>query len=216
LRLLSLIGGLVAGALPADRITRLLGAKVAVALGFAILAAGLLLGAHTAVNSSDGFVAIWMAVVGGGMGLALATATSAALAELSQERSGVGAAALQAIQKLGGPLAAAILGSVLSTAYLARLDLSRVPAAAATAARQSIFGAVAIAHQLRTPALLDSARAAFVHGMDVALVVSCCVAMAGVVLAVIFLPSTSAPDPRRLRAPTEPRGLDPVLPRSQP
>jgi MFS transporter, DHA2 family, multidrug resistance protein len=44
LRLLPLIGGLVVAAVPADRIVRLVGAKVAVALGFAILAAGLLIG----------------------------------------------------------------------------------------------------------------------------------------------------------------------------
>ena len=122
LRLLPMIGGLVLAAVPADRIARLVGSKVAVALGFAILAGGLLIGARTGVGSSGLFVAAWMALVGLGMGLALATSMSAALSELSAERSGVGSAALQAINKLGGPLGTAILGSVLSTAYLARLD----------------------------------------------------------------------------------------------
>jgi hypothetical protein len=133
-----------------------------------------------------------MALVGLGMGLALATSTSAALSKLSEERSGVGAAALQAINKLGGPLGTAILGSVLSSAYLARLALSRLPTAAATSARQSIFGAVAVAHQLHSPALLDSAHAAFVHGMDLALVVSSAVALVGVLLTVVFLPQANS------------------------
>ena len=133
-----------------------------------------------------------MALVGFGMGLALATSMSAALCELSAERSGVGSAALQAINKLGGPLGTAILGSVLSTAYLARLALSGLPAAAATAARQSIFGAVAVAHQIHSPALLDSAHTAFVHGMDLALVVSGAVALVGVALTVVFLPRVNA------------------------
>lgn len=193
LRLLSLIGGLVAGAVPADRIARLVGAKVAVALGFAILAGGLLVGSRTHVGSGGGFVAGWMALVGVGMGLALATSTSAALSELSQERSGVGAAVMQAIQKLGGPLGTAILGSLLSSAYLTRVALSGLPAAAATAVRQSIFGAVAVAHEIHSPALLDSARTAFVHGMDLALLVAGCAALAGGVLAAIFLPRASAP-----------------------
>jgi len=191
LRLLTLIGGLVVGAVPADRIARLLGAKVAVALGFAILAAGLLIGSRTSVGSSGLFVAAWMAVVGLGMGLALATSTSAALSKLSEERSGVGAAALQAINKLGGPLGTAVLGSVLSTAYLARLAVSGLPAAAATAARQSIFGAVAVADQIHSAALLDSAHIAFVHGMDLALVVSGAVALVGLALTVAFLPQSS-------------------------
>jgi DHA2 family multidrug resistance protein-like MFS transporter len=191
LRLLPLIGGLVLAAVPADRIARLAGSKVAVAVGFAILAAGLLIGSRTGVGSSGLFVAAWMAVVGLGMGLALATSTSAALSKLSEERSGVGAAALQAINKLGGPLGTAVLGSVLSTAYLARLALSGLPAAAATAARQSIFGAVAVADQIHSPALLDSAHTAFVHGMDLALVVSGAIALVGLALTVAFLPQSS-------------------------
>ncbi|MGO9903577.1 MAG: DHA2 family efflux MFS transporter permease subunit [Solirubrobacteraceae bacterium] len=192
LRLLPLIGGLLVGAVAAERIVRLVGAKVAVAVGFAILAAGLLIGARTGVGSSGLFVGAWTAVVGLGMGLALATSMSAALCELSVDRSGVGSAALQAINKLGGPLGIAILGSVLSTAYLARLVVSRLPAAAAAAARQSVFGAVAVADKIHSPALLSSAHAAFVHGMDLALVVSGAVALVGVALTVVFLPQVNA------------------------
>jgi DHA2 family multidrug resistance protein-like MFS transporter len=190
LRLLPLIGGLVVGAAPSDRISRLVGAKVAVAAGFAMLAAGLLLGATTTVGASGIFIAMWTALAGAGMGLALATATAAALSELSQERSGVGSAALEALNSTGGPLSAAILGSVLSAVYLAHLNLSALPASAASAVRQSIFGAGTVAHKLAQPALLDSARVAFVHGMDLALLLSGCVALVGVLLAAIFLPRT--------------------------
>ena len=191
-RLLPMIGGLLVGAVSADRIVRLVGAKVAVAVGFAILAAGLLIGARTSVGSGGLFIAGWTALVGLGMGLALATSMSAALCELSAERSGVGSAALQAINKLGGPLGTAILGSVLSTAYLARLVTAGLPGAAATAARQSIFGAIAVAGQIHSPALLISARAAFAHGMDLALVVSGVIALVGVALTVVFLPKVNA------------------------
>ena len=191
-RLLPMIGGLLVGAVSAERIVRLVGAKVAVAVGFAILAAGLLIGARTSVGSGGLFIAGWTALVGLGMGLALATSMSAALCELSPERSGVGSAALQAINKLGGPLGTAILGSVLSTAYLARLVTAGLPGAAATAARQSIFGAIAVAGQIHSPALLISARAAFAHGMDLALVVSGVIALVGAALTVVFLPKVNA------------------------
>ena len=70
-RLLPLIGGLVVGAIPADRVVRLVGAKITVALGFTLLAVGLILGATTGVMSSGGFVAVWMAIVGMGMGLTI-------------------------------------------------------------------------------------------------------------------------------------------------
>jgi EmrB/QacA subfamily drug resistance transporter len=191
LRLLPLIGGLVVGAVPADRVVHMVGAKVAAAAGFVLLAAGLFLAALTRVGSSGSFVAAWMSVVGLGMGLALATASSAALSELSEERSGVGSGVLQAVNKVGGPFGVAILGSVLSGGYLAYLDVSGLPASAAAAARQSVFGGVAVAHQIGSVSLLESVRTAFVHGMDLALVVSAGIALAGVALTLLFLPRTN-------------------------
>ena len=187
LRLLPLIGGLVLGALPADRVVRLLGAKVTVAAGFALMAAGLLLGATTSVGSGTRFVVVWTAIAGAGLGLALATATSAALAELSEDQSGVGSAVLQAVNKVGGLFGAAVLGSVLASTYRARLDLAGLPATAAHAARASIFGAAAVGSQIGSPSLLAGVRAAFVRGMDHALIVSAGIAVIGLVLAVIFL-----------------------------
>jgi EmrB/QacA subfamily drug resistance transporter len=190
LRLLSLVGGLLLAALSAARIARLAGAKVTVAFGFAILAAGLLIGTATSVSSSGASIAAWMAIVGVGMGLALTTSMSAALSELSEEQSGIGSAVLQAINKV--PLGTAVLGSVLSAAYLTRLHVSGLPPSAASAVRESIFGAVAVAHKLHWSALLASARMAFVHGMDLALLVAGCTAVLGVVLTALFLPRTSA------------------------
>lgn len=191
-RLLPLIGGLVVGALPADRVARIIGAKITVALGFALLAGGMLIGSLTDAGSSAGFIAGWMALVGAGMGLALATAASAALSELSQERSGVGAAVMQALQKMGGPLGSAILGSALSSAYLARVDVVGLPPALAKVVQQSLFAGLAVAHQLGSVALLDSVRSAFVYGMDVSLVIAAGIGAAGALLTLVFLPSRVA------------------------
>jgi DHA2 family multidrug resistance protein-like MFS transporter len=192
LRLLPLIGGLTIGAVPADQVSRLAGAKVAAGGGFVLIAVGLFLGAMTDLSSSSLYVAVWMAIVGVGMGLAMATVSSAALAELSKERSGVGSAVLQAVNKVGGPFGTAILGSVLSAGYLAHLDVSGLPASAATAVRQSVFGGVTVAHQMGSASLLESVRASFVHGMDAALVVSACIALAGAALTMLFLPRANA------------------------
>jgi DHA2 family multidrug resistance protein-like MFS transporter len=190
-RLLPLIAGLIVGAVPADRVTRLLGAKITVALGFVLLAAGMLLGAGTGVASGEGFVALWTSVVGLGLGLTFATAASAALSELSEERSGVGSAVMQALQKTGGPLGTAIQGSVLGSSYLSRLHLGGLPAAVANVVRESLFGGLAVAGKLHSPALLSMVRGAFVHGMDVSLVVAAGIAAVGVVLALAFLPRRS-------------------------
>jgi Na+/melibiose symporter-like transporter len=199
LRLLPLIGGLVLGAIPADRVVALLGAKLTTTAGFFLLAVGLSLGATTSVHSSGLFVGVWMAIVGCGMGLSLATASSAALSEVSEERSGVASAVLQAVNKVGGPFGTAILGSVLSTGYLSHLNLVGLPTSAATAVRQSVFGGVAVAQRSGSAALLASVRTAFTNGMDQALVVSAGIALVGMVLTLIFLPranasTTSPPD----------------------
>jgi DHA2 family multidrug resistance protein-like MFS transporter len=196
LRLLPVIAGLVAGAVPADRIARRIGAKLTVALGFAVLGVAASVGATTGTGSGGVFIAGWTAVFGAGMGLVFATAASAALAELSSDRSGVGAAVMQALQKVGGPFGAALLGSVLNSVYHARLQLTGLPATTVPAVRESVFGGLAVARQLRSPALLDAVRSAFVQGMDVALMVSAGIAAAGLVLALVFLPrGTPSPAP---------------------
>jgi hypothetical protein len=66
--------------------------------------------------------------------------------------------------------------------------------AAATAARQSVFGGDAVAHALRSRALTESVHAAFVHGMDTSLSVSAGIAFAGVLLALVFVPRVELPE----------------------
>jgi MFS transporter, DHA2 family, multidrug resistance protein len=129
-----------------------------------------------------------MAAVGIGMGAALATAASAALGELSAERAGIGSAVMQTVQKIGAPFGAAILGSVLNAGYRGHLDLAGLPAPAAEAARDSVFAAIVLARKLHSSSLLESARTSFVHGMDVMLVVCGGIAVAGIVLALLFFP----------------------------
>jgi EmrB/QacA subfamily drug resistance transporter len=188
IRLLPLIGGFVVGLAPADRIARLAGRKVTVSLGFALLGAGMLLGATTSTSTSTGFVAAWMVVTGAGLGLMFATAAAAALSELSAERSGVGSAMMQALKNVGAPLGSAVLGSALLSAYRSQLRLAGLPAPAAHAVRDGLFTGLAVAEQLHSPSLVGSIRAAFIHGMDVSLLVSAGIAAAGIVLTLAFLP----------------------------
>lgn len=188
IRLLPIIAGLIAGAVPADRLAERLGAKFTVAVGFAITSAGLLLGASTAVDSSAWFIAAWELVVGFGMGIGFATAASAALKTVPDERSGVASALLQAMQKVGAPFGSAILGSVLVTVYQSNLNLGGLPPAVAAVVKLSVFAGVASAEKLHSPALLATVRHAFVQGMDVALLVSASIAAVATLLALIFLP----------------------------
>jgi hypothetical protein len=81
-----------------------------------------------------------------------------------------------------------VLGSLLSAAYLDRLDVTGLPAAAAEIARDGVSGGVAVARQLDSAALLDSVHAAFIHGMNVALLACAALAVGGAVAAALRLP----------------------------
>jgi MFS transporter, DHA2 family, multidrug resistance protein len=196
-RLLPLMAGLALGAGLADQVARRVTAKLTVALGFALLAAGLVLGATMTAASGDAFIATWTAISGVGFGLALATAASAALVDLPKENAGVGSAVMQSVQKAGAPLSAAVLGSVIASGYHSQLPLAGLPAATAGAVRSSVFAGIAVARRLGSPALLESVRAAFVHGITLMLWVSAGLAVVAVVLALLFLPwrATATPEP---------------------
>jgi hypothetical protein len=56
-----------------------------------------------------------------------------------------------------------------------------------------VFGGVAVAHRLHSPALLASVQRAFVHGMVLALLVSAGIALVGAVLTLVFLPRSNVP-----------------------
>ncbi len=189
LRLLPAVGGLIVGAVTADRVTARIGAKLTVAIGFAVVVAGSVVGATMTAASGDGFIAGWTFVVGLGGGLGFATAASAALVELSADRSGVGAALLQAVVKLGPAFGASFLGSVLNSTYQAQVAVSGLPASAAAAVKASVFGGLAVAQQTGSAELLASVKTAFVAGMDDAVRITAGVALIAIVLALLFLPA---------------------------
>jgi len=188
LQLLPMIAGIVIGAGLADRLAAMVGEKVVVAFGFVILALGLAAGGLTAVDTNIAFVATWTAVCGAGMGMALATAASAALSQLSAERSGVGSALMQTVQKIGVPFGVAILGSILNSVYQAHLHLSGLPAAASQVVKTSVFAGVALANQSGAASLLNMVLSAFVSGMDRMLLACLAVSLAGILITLAFLP----------------------------
>ena len=198
-RLLPMIGGMVVGMLAGTRLQSpprtpggasdpKVGAKALVTAGFAVMGTALAVGAFTTVRSGTGFGAAWFAVAGAGLGLAVPSAMNAALGALSAERSGAGSALITALRQVGATLGAAILGTVLNSAYQARLDLSGLPSVAAGAVRSGVSGGVEVARRLGSAPLLHSVDTAFVHGMDVMLWCCAGIALASALLALAFLP----------------------------
>ncbi|WP_199506221.1 MFS transporter [Geodermatophilus sp. TF02-6] len=188
LRLLPLIGGLLVGAQGSDRLARRGSVRVRVTAGCLVLAAGLAAAATTGADSGYGFAACWLALTGIGLGASLPAAMDAAIGVLSDEGSGVGSAVVQALRQVGAALGVAVLGSLLASLYRTGVDTDALPPAAAEQARAGLPGGAAVARELGAPALLQSARDAFVHGMDVAFWVAAGAAAACALLAAALLP----------------------------
>jgi DHA2 family multidrug resistance protein-like MFS transporter len=200
LRWLPMIGGMVVGMVASTRLASprkgadgtlrapLASAKAVVTIGFAVMAAGLAIGAVTKTSSGTGFAAAWLTLAGLGLGLAMPQAMNAALSALSAERSGSGSALISALRQVGATIGVAVLDSVLDTVYRGHLAVTGLSAALAAAAKSSVVAGVQVAHALGSVALLDSARTSFVQGMDTMLWVCGGIAVASAILALIFLP----------------------------
>jgi hypothetical protein len=197
-RLLPLIAGMIVGMLsgtylqgaPKDRPLSppRANAKALVAVGFTMMAAGLVIGTFTHQASGWSFVAAWFAIAGLGLGLAMPTATNAALGALKVERSGSGAAVISATRQVGATMGVAVLGTVLGTVYRSHLTFTGQPSAAAAAVRSSVAGGIEVAHEAGSASLLDIVRSAFTHGVDTMLWVSASIAIAGALIGLAFLP----------------------------
>ncbi|MDV7082767.1 MFS transporter [Rhodococcus opacus] len=183
LRLLPLIGGLLVGTRLCDQLLRRAGARPVIVIGFALLTAGLAAGALTSVDSAYWFTAVWIALVGAGMGFVMPAAMGAALGALSAERSGSGSALIQALRQAGGTIGVAVLGTVLATRYRSELgDLDVDPI------RDGVNAGVAVAKTTGDPSMLAHVQASFLSGMGLMLWVCAGVCAVAMVLAARFTP----------------------------
>jgi EmrB/QacA subfamily drug resistance transporter len=191
----SAVAVMAAAPLSAPLVQRL-GTKLVVAAGLTLVAAAMFSLATFDVGDGYGPVLAAMVVLGLGMGLVMAPATESVMGSLPLEQAGVGSATNDTTRELGGALGVAILGSLLSSRYSSAVDEalagSALPPDAATAVRDGVGGAAIVADRVggdAGQALLEVARSAFVDGMGLAFLVAGAVALAGAVVALVFLPA---------------------------
>ena len=149
----------------------------------------------TEVDTGYAFAALWITLLGAGIGLVLPASVGTAIGALSPERAGSGSGLMQALRQVGGTIGVAVLGTVLSSGYHARLDGGDVPASVEGAVRSSVGAGIEVAHRLDSSALAQTVRSAFVHGMDTVLLASAALTILGAVIAVLFLPRRVAETP---------------------
>lgn len=192
-RLLPVMGGLMAAARGSGHLVRRFGPRGVIAGGLVLLAFATLLGAGTKPGYGYGYAALWMSVAGVGIGCAMIPAMDGALATVAKDRAGSGSGLLLTLRQFGTALGIALLGSLLSSAYTGRLPAAGLPRAAAATAGDSVVGAHLVAARLGLPRLASAADAAYVHGLDVALGVCAITALAAALLVAVLLRRPAAP-----------------------
>lgn len=146
--------------------------RAVISTGILIAMTGFLL--LTQAPTADGIllVLIAFALLGLGMGLAETLTNDAVLTAAPPQRAGAASAISETAYELGGALGVAVLGSVLTFGYRTSVEgaaLEGVSGSAQQAASETIGTAAATAERLGGPAgeaLMDAAREAFVHGVQ--------------------------------------------------
>lgn len=194
IRMFPVAVGLIVGSRLAVTVAEAWGSKVAVAGGLVIVAGGLEILSRADLDSGYTLVATALGVLGLGIGLAMTPATEAIMGALPKEKAGAGSAMNDVLRELGGTLGVAVLGTLLAGTYADRMDgaVSSVPDPVATASLDSVDGAHAAAAQLGgdvAPTLITSADQAFVTAMGSTTEIAAAVALAGALVALLFLPA---------------------------
>ena len=152
----------------ASRLTARLGLRVMTASGLAVLAVGLFLVSQLDVHTNYLGVFWAVLVVGAGLGLCTAPATSAIITSTPEAKHGVAAAVNDATREIGAAIGIAIAGSLLAAGYRDKIGpvLPGLPGPLRGPVSDSLAAALAVADRAGPSArsLADSARTAFVHG----------------------------------------------------
>ncbi|MYW64803.1 DHA2 family efflux MFS transporter permease subunit [Streptomyces sp. SID8379] len=189
-RMIPMMGGMLVAAKLAQPLVVKFGARSVIVVALVVLAFAAFLGARTTVDSGYGFTALWLSIAGIGVAFAMIPAMGGALGALAKDQAGRGSGLLSTVRQTGSALGVALLGALVVGAYTDRLSTAGLPGPAADAARDSVIGAHVVAGQLGDRALAASANSAYVHGMDVALVVIGIVALAAALLAAALMPGS--------------------------
>lgn len=159
-----------------------IGNRPMTAVGLVVLAGGFVVLSTLSADDGFGMVALSLALVGAGGGLAQPAAIAALMGAVPAEHAGVGSALNDTVQQTGAALGVAILGSVLASNFT-----STMPDSAPEQARRSIGDALAVAASTGDAGLAHAAKVAFANAMSGTFVASAIAVLASAVLAFAVL-----------------------------
>lgn len=168
-------------------LTARIGSRATIVAGMLILAAGVALLSFATASTPYPLYGLLLALVGGGMGLAMPPLSGMIVHSLPPSHAGVGSGLNSTARELGSALGVAVLSTVLTTRFTDHLPaaLRNVPGAKGQAIRHSVTAALDYASASPDSAhLLRGTRDAFTDGTGLGLRVG--VALLLVVTAVVF------------------------------
>lgn len=145
---------------------RRLGVNRSVGIGLVLGAAGLVTIAFAESSGSYTWIAVGLAVIGLGAGLAYTLTTDAVVGAVPASRAGSASAVSETAYEFGIAVGIAVMGSIQAAAYTANVRDLDLPADVLAQVEDSLAGALAV---VTDPYLVESVREAFVSGMQVTL-----------------------------------------------
>jgi EmrB/QacA subfamily drug resistance transporter len=172
-----------------------LGARAIIPAGIALMGAGLLDLSTAQVHTGYPALAIAVALMGAGMGLVMAPASSTIMTTVPAHQAGAGSAINDTIREVGGALGIAIVGSLAAGVYSSKLGsaltAAHLPHAVSHVATGSVAAADIVARHvggLPGAELAAAAHGAFVTAMADGMRVAAAVALVAAIGAVFALP----------------------------
>lgn len=185
---------LIASPLSAPAV-RAFGTRATVVAGLLAIAGGLYQVSGSSIATGFTDILPGLILLGAGAGLVIPAVVGSVMGSLPQAHTGVGSATNSTFLQVGGALGVAVIGSLLSSRFRARLFsvplMHELPGRIAHTAGGSLGAALSVARQAGPAgsALASGARAAFISGMDLALAAGAAVALIAAVLSALALPN---------------------------
>jgi EmrB/QacA subfamily drug resistance transporter len=173
-----------------------LGTRTVITAGLVAMSGGLFALSFLHADTPYTSVAAFVALMGAGMGLVMAPASTTIMASVPAAQAGAGSAVNDTVREVGGALGVAVIGSLTAAVYGSHLGhqmtAHHAPAAVTSAATESVAAADVISQKIGGTTgseLVQAAHNAFVSGMSAGMRVAAGVALLGAVAAIVALPS---------------------------
>jgi len=170
------------------------GIRTVIPAGMALMGLGLLDLSTAGVHTTYPPLALAVAVMGAGMGLVMAPASTTIMTAVPAHQAGAGSAVNDTIREVGGALGVAVVGSLAAALYRSRLGnvlaVHHAPAVVVKLATGSIAAADAVGSRVGGASggeLVAAAHQAFTTAMSTGMRVAAAVALAGAAASMVVL-----------------------------